>query len=268
MIKLLLLMLPLLLMACGSAPVQRKPPAIEQAGSADKDARRALRDGDLQRAQHEFARVLVLQQSLDDTAGAATTLVNLATTAHQSNEDTAALDWLDKILLEQESIYPTEARITAAFRKAVILTDLSRTSEAETSLQSAEVLCSKRCALSPGIDALRARLMLLKGQAEGALELAQAVSKDSSAGNEEQANALRIAAMAEEKLARPVDALQNYEAALEKDKALGLGARIGEDLNGMARVSARLGRQQEAAGYARRAELVTEAYHQTAFHHE
>jgi len=47
MYKFLLLLLPGLLAACGSAPVARQPLAIEQARAADKDARRALREGEL-----------------------------------------------------------------------------------------------------------------------------------------------------------------------------------------------------------------------------
>jgi hypothetical protein len=40
-----------------------------------------------------------------------------------------------------------------------------------------------------------------------------------------------------------------------------LGARIAEDLDGMARVAQQLGRADEAAGYARRALLVHGALH-------
>ena len=257
--RLLLLMLPALFVACGSATVARQPLALEQARAADKDARKALRGGELPRAQHDFATALALQQSLDDTAAAATTMINLATVTHQLHDDEAALAWLDRILLEKEHIYPAESLLTAAFRKAVILTDLSRLNEAEPSLRSAEKLCGKKCELRFGIDALRARLLLLNGDAEAALVLARAVSKESGAGKDEQANALRVAAAAEEKLVRPASALQHFQAALEMDKALALSAHIGEDLNGMARAASQLGKDQEAAEYSRRAVLVIEA---------
>jgi len=169
---------------------------------------------------------------------------------------------LDRILLEKEPIYPPESLIAAAFRKAVILADLSRSGEAGQALQSADKQCAGKCALSYSIDALRARLMLLDGDADGALELAITVSKQNEAGREEQANALRVAAAAEEKLARSAGALQHFQAALELDRSLALSVRIGEDLNGMARASTRLGRDQDAAEYARRAVLVNEAYRQ------
>ncbi len=253
------LLLSLLLVACGSAPPPRLPQALEQANAADKDARRALTGGELLRAQHGFAKTLVLKQALDDTEGVATTLINLATVTHQLHEDEAALIWLDKILLEKVRIYAPEFHLTAAFRKAVILANLARLDEADSVLQLAEKSCAKKCPTRFGIEALRARLLLLKGDAEGALALAQAASKEAQAGKEEQANALRVVAAAEERLARFAGALQHYQAVLEMDKSLALGARIGEDLNGMARVSKQLGREEESAMYARRAVLVNEA---------
>ena len=249
-----------MLAACGSAPVTRPPQVIEQALAADKDARRALRSGDLLRAKSDFAKALALQQSQDDAAGAATSLINLATVNHQLHDDQAALDWLDKILMEKVVIYPPESYLTASFRKAVILTNMAKLSEADSALQLSEKQCAQKCTLRFGIDTLRARLTLLKGDAEGALLLGQAVSKETEAGKEEQANALRVVAAAEEKLARNESALQHYQSALEMDKSSGLSIRIGEDLTGMARVSTLLGRDQESAVYARRAALVNESH--------
>ncbi len=261
MTKLWVLMLPFILVACSSAPVVHPPQAIEQAKAADKDARRALRDGDLRQAQRDFSKALALQQSLDDTDASATTLINLATVTHQLNDDAGALAGLDTILLEQQPIYPPPARLSASFRKAVILADLARLGEADSALRSAESLCANGCALGAGIAALRARILLLQGDAEGALVLAQAVSKAGNTSAEERANSLRVAALAEEKLARHADALRDFQAALQADKALALSARIAEDLQGMARVSAQLGHEQQAAEYARRALLVNEAQH-------
>ena len=262
MTKIILVLLIGMLSACGSTPASRSPQALEQAQSADKDARRALRNGELLRARRDFAKTLLLQQSLDDTDSAATTIINLATVTHQLHEDEAALVWLDKILLEKKFKYPVESTIAASFRKAVILTNLARLSEAETAFEQAELLCEKKCSLHFSIEGLRARLSLLKGDTQGALVLAQAVSKENDAGKEEQANALRVVASAEEKLARYADALQHYQLTLEMDKALGLSARIGEDLSGMARVAKQLGHEQEANVYSRRAELVNEALRQ------
>jgi tetratricopeptide (TPR) repeat protein len=106
---------------------------------------------------------------------------------------------------------------------------------------------------------LQARLALLKGDADVALELAQPVASTQEADKEEQANALRIVAAAEEKLMQHDAALTHYRAALELDKSLGLSKRIEADLNGIARVLIGLGRTEEAASHALRASLVHEA---------
>jgi tetratricopeptide (TPR) repeat protein len=246
------------LSACGSSTPPREPQLIEKLHAAEKDARHALKGGELQRAQHSFNKALILQQALDDTAGAAVTMINLATVAHQLHEDEAALTWLDKVLMERVALYPIDSQRIAAFRKAVILTHLNRLHEAELSLQLAEKACAKKCSERFSIDTLRARIFLLTGQVEEALSLAQAVSKVAEAGKDEQANALRVQAGAEEKLQRYADALTHYQAALEIDKPLGLSARIAEDLNGLARIARQLGREQDAAIYARRASLVNE----------
>ncbi|MFA6016179.1 MAG: tetratricopeptide repeat protein [Gallionellaceae bacterium] len=262
MIRLLFLLLASVMAACSSTPPPRQPEAVELAQTLDKDARRALRNGELQRAHNTFSNVLVLQQSVDDSAAAATTMINLATVTHQLNKDMGALIWLDKILLEKDSIYPPESRLIAAFRKAVILTNMARLDEAEKALQNAAKLCDKNCNLFYGISMLRARLLMAKGDAQAALAIAEEVSREKQAGKEEQTNALRLMAAAEEKLQRYAEALKHYQAALDNDKALGISARIAEDLNGLVRVSKLLGRTDEAIIYARRAAIVSNSLKQ------
>jgi len=262
MTRLALFFLAGLLSSCSSSPALHLPPALEQAHTTDSDARRAQHNGELSRAQLGFAKTLRLQQSLDDSASAATTMINLATVTHQLHDDGGALVWLDKILLEKTALYPTDAILAAGFRKAVILTNLARLSEAETSITIAEKLCKNTCPLRFSIVGLRGRLMLLNGNAQGAMEIAKSLIGNNEVGKEEQSNALRIIATAEEELARYPDALKHYQETLEIDKSLGLSGRIGEDLNGMARVAKKLGSDQEADIYARRAEIVTEALRQ------
>src|SRR5512145_2651784 len=114
MTRLLLSLLLGMLTACTSAPAPRPPLVLEQANAADRDARRAAREGQLLRAQNSFTTALALQQSLDDTTGAATTMINLATVTHQLGDHAAALALLDRILTEQTAIYPPGARLDAA----------------------------------------------------------------------------------------------------------------------------------------------------------
>lgn len=247
------------LTACGTTSEPLLSSAMAQAQVADKEARRALRDGQLMRAQNGFNKVLVLQQSQDDTSGAATTMINLATVAHQLNEHHGALAWLDRVLMEDSNLYPANLQLVAAFRKSVMLADLSRLDEADSSLKIAEQLCDKNCAQKFGLEVLRARLLLLNGKVEAALSLAQTVSSDSGADKGERANALRIVATSEEKLERYEEAFQHYQAALEADKALGFSERIATDLNGLARVAKQLGNEREADEYSRRALIVQES---------
>ena len=262
MIKIYLLLLAGMLTACGSTPPPRPPQAREQAQLADKDGRRALKSGELINARHNFIKALATQQSLDDRAGAATTIINLATLSHQMHDDEAALNWLDKILLEKERFYPAETRMNASFRKAVILTNQARLGEANAALRTAENICEAKCSLRFSMAVLQARWLLLRGNAEAALTQAKALAQERDAGKEEQANALRIAAAAEEKLARYEAALPHYQAAFELDKTLALAPRIAEDLEGMARTAKHLGQEDDAANYARRAELVQESLRQ------
>lgn len=247
-----------LLAACGS-PQPRLPPALEQAQMTDRDARRALRMGDMWNARTLFARSAELHQSVDDVDGTATALISLATLSHRMGDDAAAIAQLDRVLHEREGVYVPEWLVTAAFRKAVILLNLGRIDDAGPVLAAAGDRCGRDCALRPGIEVLKARLALLKGDAAAALELALPVASSRETGKEERANALRIAGASEEKLMRHDAALMHYRAALELDKPLGLSARIEADLNGMARALAGLGRAGEAEIHARRAALVREA---------
>ncbi len=249
-------LLAVLLTSCGSAP-QRPPAALEQAQSADKSARRALREGDLVRARALFAETLTLQQSLDNLPAVATALINLSTVAHRQHDDAAALGLLDRVLAGGPP-YPAQMRAAAAFRKAVIQLDAGRTGEAESALALAEKECAEPCALRPGFLNLQARLAMGRADYAAALALVQPITAKMEMDKEELGNARRIAAAAEAALGRQEAALGDYQAALELDKELGLSSRIAEDLGGIASALARLGRKDEAEGYARRAQAVSE----------
>ncbi len=259
--RLPLLLLVAMLAACGSAPVQPVSPVAERIKAEEKDARRALKSGDLPRAHQAFSRELLLQQSVDDAAGAASTAINLATVKYRLHDEEGALALLDGIL-NAKAIYPPDSAVQAAFRKAVVLLHIGRRVDAVAALQQADGLCQRQCGLLASLELLHARLLLAGGDASGALALAQPLSGRSDIGREEQANALRLVAFAEEKLQRPADALQHYQAALVLDKPLGFADRIGEDLSGMARAAKQLGRDGEAEVYARRAALVAESIKQ------
>lgn len=255
--KRLAVVLLLALSACGSAP-PRQPMAVEQAQKVENEAHRALRDGDLPRARELFRQTLLLQQSLDNIPASAMAAINLASVLHKLGDSAAATGLLESVLADHSGQIPSELLAAAAFRKGVMLADRGNITEAESALQIADQHCNRQCAFVPGMNNLRARLLLDKGDFAPALAYAAAVIS-AGAENEELANARRIAAAAETALGRDEAALAHYLAALELDKQLAFSARIAEDLRGVARVLKKLGREAEAELYAHRADAVVAA---------
>lgn len=242
--------------ACGSAP-PRQPAAIEQASKIDMAAHRALRDGDLMRARELFRQSMLMQQSLDNNPASAMAAINLSSVAHKLGDDGSALLLLDAILADRSALIPEELRAAAAFRKSIILVDMGKGPEAELALQLASNECNNRCAYAAGINNLRARFSLQKGEFAAALEMAK--SGMGGGDKEEQANARRVAGAAEQALGQHESALAHYQAALELDKELAYSSRIAEDLKGASKALENLGRKAEAEIYSRRAEVVVEA---------
>lgn len=247
------------LAACGSAPVPPRPPAVlEQANTADRQARRALHDGELLSARALFERSLRLQRSLDNLPGIAAATVNLAAVYHRLNDDKRALHLLDGMLEDNMSSYPADLRSAAAFRKAVILVDHGD-KEAGHAVDAAAALCAGSCDLAAGISNLRARLALAGKDYPAAEKYARAAADAAGNKQEELANARRNAAQAEAAQKKFKPALEDYLAALKLDKVLGLPPRIAADLGGVAAALDKLGRKDEAAAYAHRAAAVLSA---------
>ena len=248
------------LAACSSAPPPRPPAALERANAADKEAHRAMRDGDLAVARNLFELTLRLQQSQDNLPGVATAAINLAVVYHRLGNDDLALRLLDAIFNDTLTPYPAELRAAAAFRKAVILVD-SGNKEAAAALENAAKSCSGSCEFVPGIHNLRARMALGKGDYAAVRKLSKDAADAAGDHKDELANAKRYAATAEAALGQHNQALEHYLAALELDKQLGIGGRIAEDLDGIAKALAQLGRKDESAAYAHRAAAAHDALH-------
>lgn len=246
------------LAACGGAPPARPPVAVERANSADREARRALRDGDLAVARNLFEQSLRLQQSLDNLPGVATAAINLAVVYHDMKNDDMALRLLNTIMADTLTPYPAELRSAAAFRKAVILVDAGY-KDASPAVDSAAQLCTRSCEFTAGIHNLRARIALAQKEYALAASFAKQAADAAGDGKEELANARRYSARAQAFLGQPNLALEHYLAALELDKQLGVGGRIAEDLDGASNALAQLGRKDEATAYARRAAAARDA---------
>lgn len=256
--------LPCLLLAalasCSSAPPPRPPAVLEQANNADRQARRAMRDGDLAVARNLFEQSLRLNQSLDNLPGVAVSAINLAVVYHGLKNDDKALQLLDGVLGDSLIPYPAELRAAAAFRKAVILVDGGRP-EAPAAVDAAAQLCTGSCEFTAGVYNLRARMALGKKEYAVAVNFAKQAADAAGDHKEELANAKRHAAVAEAALGQHNLALEHSLAALELDKQMGMAGRIAEDLDGAAKALAQLGRKDEAAAYARRAAAARDGDH-------
>lgn len=245
----------LMISACGSPPA-RIPVALEQAGKADQAAHRAMRDGDLMRAREMFQMSTLMYRSVENIPAAAMSSINLSSVSHRLGDSGTALDLLNGVLSDDTTLVPLELRTAAAFRKGIILADMNKPDEAELALEQAQALCKNQCGNRPGLNNLKARLLLERNDYSGALALAMGVS---GADKEEQANALRIAGTAESALGQTDASIAHFKAALILDKELALGNRIADDLKGIARSLDNSGHTAEAAIYLHRAENVDHA---------
>ncbi len=242
--------------SCSSPPPPRPPAPLEQMNAVDKAASRAARDGDWLAARTLFEQSRRLHQAQDDVAGSAAATISLASVYHRLGKNDTALQLLDGIVSDTSLPYPAQLRSVAAFRKSVILADDGQQSAAAAALEDAVQNCSRSCELMAGIANLRARLALAKKDYASALAMAKEAADAAAGDKSELANARRYAGDAEIGLQHNERALENYLAALELDKQLGLSGRIAEDLDGAAKALDRLGRKQEAETYARRAAAV------------
>lgn len=246
-----------LIAACGSSP-KRLPLAIEQAKKTDQVAHRALGDGDLMLAREMFKQVMLLQRSMDNIPAATMAAINLSSVNHKLGNTDESLLLLDQILTDHTSLLPLDLKATAAFRKGIILADNGRDEEANSALQLAKDACINPCVLTAGINNLRARLMMKKGNFAAALAIVQGVMSTATE-KEEQANAKRIAGAANAALGQHKAAEADYNSALILDKELALSARIADDLLGISKALSDQGRVAEADEYAHRAEEVIAA---------
>lgn len=257
-IRIVAMLLLLMLAACASAPPPRLPAVKEHVVLSDKQARRALRNGNLPLARALYQQSLRLSQALDDLPGVATATINLASVYHGLKKDEEALRLLDGLLGEKQVPYPEDLRTMAAFRKAVILVG-NNSEAAPAAVAVAEQMCARSCDLAAGLLNLEARMALNKKDYAAAVTLASDAAGRAGDSRQELANARRHMATAELALGRNGQALSHFQQALELDKGLGLAKRIAVDLDGISTVLGKLGRKEEAAAYARRAAAAHEA---------
>lgn len=255
---LLLGALALLTAACGSAP-PRPSENEEHAVRLNKRAQGAYRSGDLPAALALHEQALAANRAIENVAGIAAELMNIAAIQGQLGNGAAAHAALDEILVRPAVPFSGAQRAEAAYRKAYLYFETGQRAEAGLWLAQARVLCgAKECAADGKAGNLRARIAIEQGDAGAALGHARAALaiNDRYEDRAEQGNSLRLMADAALTLGDYLAAEQSYSGALALDKALGVPPKIALDLIGIGRSLHAQGRAAEAVEYFRRAQSV------------
>jgi uncharacterized protein YceK len=225
-----LLLLLLLLSGCGSAQPPA-PPLRQQAASYAREAAEAAQREDWAAAERLTLAALDHYASLDDNPQRFDLLLNLALIEQQRG----ALERADGALAAAVPLASTDRqRLWLALRQASLALRRGDTASAGSALARAESYCRENCAERPALLNLRARHALATGHTADTATLAGQAGKLAAPGSAESANALRLQAQAALKQGQATLATGSFEAALAIDRQLGLSARVGEDLQGLA----------------------------------
>jgi tetratricopeptide (TPR) repeat protein len=245
-----LLLLLLLLSGCGSAQPPA-PPLRQQAASYAREAAEAVQREDWANAERLTLAALDHYASLDDSASRFDLLLNSALIEQQRG----ALERADGALAAAAPLAGTDRqRLWLALRQASLALKRGDTAGAATALARGEPYCRESCTERPALLNLRARQALAAGKLAEAVNFASLAGKLAAPGSAEAANALRLQAQATLKQGQAILATGSFEAALAIDRQLGLSARVGEDLQGLAQAWRQAGNVEAARQTEQRAQ--------------
>ncbi|MBM3114468.1 hypothetical protein [Jeongeupia naejangsanensis] len=219
-----ILVLAVLLAACGGAPPQAKPVLLQRADAAALAANRAAQVGNDEEAADLWRSALTLRQAIDDWSGAGEARLGLAQVLvrlHRSDDAVRAIDGMPT-----DALFPDQQRARAAYQLAVIDTGAGHLSDARLHLKLAVSLCGAMCPIPVPLQNLDARLLLLEGDAAGALSRA---STSIDAGSVERAHAGRIRAESLGALGRSAEALAELRGVILLDRQLAEPAYLADD---------------------------------------
>lgn len=256
----LLIVLSLLLTACGSHPPARSDEQIA-ATQWNQRGQLAFRSGDYAAALAHHQRALAFNRSIENVAGVGDELINLSSIYQRLGQRENARQALDQILQPSGIPFSTHHRAEAAYRMAVFALDEGHSPQAMEWLDRAADFCQQGDCTGPGrIANLRARLELTGGNVTAAMNQARRALTENQKRDDkiEQANSLRLLADAAAVSGDCASAGAFYNDALILDKASGAAAKIALDLVGLGRCRARLGQPRAAQDYFRRAYSVSE----------
>ena len=243
--------------ACASNPPVLSPQQ-ETAIQYNQRGRTAFEQGDYSEARAAYQQALAIHQSVENTDGIATELMNLSIVYRRLGDTAAAHGALDQIINPSGLSFSSAQRAEAAYRKASFYLEDGNRNEAKTWADKALGLC-QGCTTEGRLYNLLAR-MSLPGNPQETLNFARrAQAQNRNAGDKvEEANSLRLIADASFATGDFKTAQQLYGDSLALDKDTGSAAKIALDLMGLGRSLARHARRAEAADYFQRAYSVSE----------
>lgn len=255
------LILALMLAGCAAEKIKERPPRAQQVIDLGTQGQAAYAKGDLPRAGRLFEQALADAMRIEDSEGVAVMSINLARIARESGESARALKILEAVSPWHRGNLGARTAQEMDLFAAVLLSDLDRRDEALARLQALRDRCQAACETAIGIDSLQARLLLEKGAAGNAVQLASAaIARFRSHGNQlELANLFRVQGEAHLALGDFQAALKSLESALGIDKSLGQPAKIAQDLESLAHAALAAGDGAAHAAYLARLNEVRQA---------
>lgn len=241
----ILLLFPLCLLACATAPSAPVPPALQAAQRLEQRAAQAFAQGDWPAAQTDYQTAAEVYASLALVEPQMRVWLSLARVQSETGQTVLALQTVNRVLAQPGFKGLGTGIQLLAHGRAGALQMTSDTAAAQAHVQQALALCAGTCAQQAALQVLQARIALQQGQAPQALVQAGNALKSIAAtahpegtGTQnssystatEQANALRVRALAALALQQPRAAADDAQAALALDQSLGLAARVVDDL--------------------------------------
>ncbi len=244
-----------LLLACGGGPsTPVASPTVMSSNNHNVNAQAAYERGDMALAMKLSTEALRLSRSVEDTAGTAMNLLNIAAIYRVRQDRASAHEALGELFNPAGVKYPDRLLARGCMLKALLYIDEGDLLKASEWSDKAVLLCKEsRCNTMAGIYNLKGRVLLLRDDVPGAQEYARRGLRAGGGKSAESANALRLLGDSSLALKDYGRAESLYQEALEMDKSLGMPSKIALDLKGMAEATIGQGRVDKARQYLLRA---------------
>jgi len=245
-----------LLAGCGGSKQVYRSAPLEREIELNRKATTAFERGQHEKALAGYREALRISRAIEHVDGIAANLLDLAAVYRVMGDGEKAALAAEEILAEGKLTFSPVQRSSAAYLRALLFMDQNALADASRLAAQARALCRESACRSEGrIVNLQARIAFLAGDRAAALAAALealALNREAKA-DEETANSLRIAADVRSVLGELAKAQEGYAEALVLDKKLGLAAKIRLDLIRLGDVAARMGHDEDARVYYRRA---------------